>query len=187
VVFFVVSHSGSSVYIVEMSRKSFIVVAGACLAFIVYATLCPIHDRPHFWGLHESHRVAALERLTAFLALGLASRFALPRWRSVLLVLAAALGLEMLQSFIPHRDPRLIDAVVKIVGGTTGIILAECLAGWWQHRHPAQLSARSIDAGCGIKRPCSVTTPVDDGFEMASLVPGENQDLGAGVADTEPS
>jgi hypothetical protein len=182
-----VSHSGLSVYIVEMLRKPFIVVASACLAFIVYATLCPIHDRPHFLGFHEPHRVAALERLTAFLALGFAARFAMPRWRSVLLVLVAAIGLEILQNLAPHRDPRLVDAVVKIVGGTIGIILAELLAGWWQHRHPTHLSARSVDADHGAKPSPSVTTAVDDDLEMASLVPTEAQDLGAGVADTEPN
>ena len=184
---FVVNRSGLSVYIVEMSRKPFIAVASACLAFIVYATLCPIHDRPHFWGLHESYRVAALERLIAFLALGFVARFAIPRWRSVLLVLAAAIGLEVLQKLVPHRDPRLIDAAVKIAGGTIGIILAECLAGWWKHRDPAHLSARSIEPDHGMKQPSSVTPLVSDGFEMASLAPAETEDLGAGVADKEPS
>jgi hypothetical protein len=184
---FVVSHSGLSVYIVEMLRKPSITVASACLAFIVYATLCPIHDRPHFWGLHEPHGLAALERLTAFLALGFAARFAIPRWRSVLLVFATAIGLEVLQNLVPHRDPRLIDAAVKIVGGTIGIILAEYLTGWWEHRHLAHPSARSIDADDGMKRPSSVTTRVNDGFEMTSLVPEETEDLGAGIADTEPS
>lgn len=182
-----VSHLGLSVYIVEMLRKPFIVVAIVCLAFIVYATLCPIHDRPHFLGFHEPHKVAALERLTAFLALGFAARFAMPRWRSALLVLVAAIGLEILQSLVPHRDPRLIDAVVKIVGGATGIILAEWLAGWRQHRHLTHLSARSVDADHGTKPSLLVTTAANDGLEMASLVPAEIEDLGAGAADMEPS
>ena len=128
-----------------------------------------------------------LERLTAFLALGFATRFAMPRWRSILLVLAAAIGLEVLQNLVPHRDPRLIDAAVKIVGGTIGIILAECLTGWWEHRHLAQLSARSTDADHGMKRPPSVPTLASDGFKTASLIPAEIEDLGAGVAGTEPS
>jgi hypothetical protein len=182
----VVNRSGSGAYIVEMSRKPIIAVASACLAFIVYATLCPIHDRPHFWGLHEPYRVAVLERLTAFLALSFAARFPMPRWRSVLLVLAAAIGLEVLQHLVPHRDPRLIDAAVKIVGGTIGIILAECLTRPWEHNHLGHLSARPADADHGMKRTSAVTTP-SDGFEMASLVPSEIEDLDAGVADTKPS
>lgn len=184
---FVVNRLGLNAYTMEMSRKPVIAVTSACLAFIVYATLCPIHDRPHFWGLHEPYRVAVLERLTAFLVLGFATRLAMPRWRSVLLVLAAAIGLEVLQNLVPHRDPRLIDAVVKVVGGTIGIIFAECLAGWREHRHLGHLGARPADAEHRMKRTSSITTPVNEGFEMACLVPAEAADVGAGVADTHPS
>jgi VanZ like family len=119
-------------YIIGMLRKTFIAVASACLALIVYATLCPIHDRPHFWGIHEPYRIAVLERIAAFLAFGFTARLAMPRWRSVVLVLAAACGLEVLQYLAPHRDPRLIDAAVKVVGGLIGIALAEGLAGCWR-------------------------------------------------------
>jgi VanZ like family len=105
-----------------MSRKPFIAAASICFAFIVYATLCPLHDRPHFWGPHEPYWIAALERLTAFMILGFAAHFVLSLWRSFLLMLAVAIGLELLQSIVPHRDPSVIDAAVKIVGGVIGII-----------------------------------------------------------------
>jgi Na+/glutamate symporter len=178
----VVSRLGLNVYIAEMLRKTFIAVASACLAFIVYATLCPIHDRPHFWGLHEPHRVATLERLTAFLAFGFAARFAMPRSRSVLVVLATAIGLEVLQNIVPHRDPRIIDAAVKIVGGMTGIILAHFLIKWWQIRP----TDRSTRAGHETPQPPSGVTSENEAFEAASLVPADINDVNVGVADTKP-
>jgi hypothetical protein len=110
-----------------MSRKIVIVAAYFCLSFIVYATLCPIHDRPRVFGIHEPHWVAALERLTAFLALGFATSFAFPPRRSFFLILFAAIGLELLQGIVPHRDPRIVDAAIKIVGGMIGMILGHSL------------------------------------------------------------
>ncbi len=127
-----------------------------------------------------------LERLTAFLALGVATRLAAPRWRSVFLVLVAAISLELLQHLVPHRDPRLIDATLKIFGGITGIILAECLVGWWRNLHLMPPRACSTSPVHKANEPVKVATLKNDGFEMASLVPSNLEDVGADVTDTEP-
>jgi hypothetical protein len=115
-----------------MSRKPFVVVAGLCFAFIAYATLCPIHDRPHFWGAHEPDWVSAFERFAAFLVFGFAARLASPSRPCYVLVIIAAVGLELLQFVIPHRDPRAIDALIKIAGGVLGIMMVHSLAEWWR-------------------------------------------------------
>jgi glycopeptide antibiotics resistance protein len=107
-----------------MSRKPFIVVASICLGFIVFATLCPLHDRPHFWGSHEPGWVSALERFTAYIVFGFFVRLASPSRFSWLLIFSAAVSLELLQHVVPHRDPRMIDALIKLAGGAVGIIVA---------------------------------------------------------------
>jgi hypothetical protein len=108
-----------------MPRKFYVAATAACLAFIVFATLCPMHDRPHLWGAHEAQWIVAIERLSAFVVLGFAARFALSARLSFLVVLAAAIGLELLQGTV-HRDPHITDALIKIVGGVIGIVLAYC-------------------------------------------------------------
>ena len=86
------------------------------LAFIVYATLSPIDDRPVL-------APPQVEHFFAFALVGFAFALAYPR-RLVLiaaLVLISAFGLEALQLLTPDRHGRLFDAVVKAAGGLSGI------------------------------------------------------------------
>jgi VanZ family protein len=86
------------------------------LAFVVYATLSPINDRPVVAPQHFEH-------FAAFALVGFAFALAYPK-RLVLiaaLVLISAFGLEALQLLTPDRHGRLVDAVVKAVGGLCGI------------------------------------------------------------------
>lgn len=129
-----------SIYKLLMLRKPLIVVAGICLGFIVFATLCPLHDRPHFLGPHEPGWVSALERFTAFIVLGFFVRLASPSKLSWLLIFGAAVSLELLQHIIPHRDPRMIDALIKLAGGAVGIMVARNLIG---RTTPARLTLAS--------------------------------------------
>ncbi len=87
------------------------------LAFIVFATLSPISDRPGFsapLSLNTSLRFALLG-----LAFGLAYPARLPLVATI--VLGSAVGLETLQLLTPDRHGRVLDAVVKAVGGICGI------------------------------------------------------------------
>jgi VanZ family protein len=86
------------------------------LAFIAYATLSPIDARPVLAG-------PQLEHFVAFALVGLAFAVAYPNRVVfvVVIVVGAAVGLEALQLLTPDRHGRVIDALVKALGGIFGI------------------------------------------------------------------
>ncbi len=86
------------------------------LAFIVFATLSPISDRPVLARPQFEH-------FAAFALLGLAFGLAYPARLPLVatIVLGSAVGLETLQLLTPDRHGRVLDAVVKAVGGICGI------------------------------------------------------------------
>jgi VanZ family protein len=100
------------------------------LAFIVYATLSPIDDRP-------SVAPPNFERFVAFALVGLAFALAYPK-RLVLIaaiVLISAFGLEALQLLTPDRHGRLVDAVIKAAGGLCGIGIGQLAEASRSGRH----------------------------------------------------
>lgn len=103
-------------YLPAMVQRISTIAGWLALAFIAYATLSPIDDRPVIAG-------AQLEHFAAFAVVGLA--FGLANPRRVLLVAAiiliSAFGLEALQLLTPDRHARLLDALVKAAGGMCGI------------------------------------------------------------------
>ena len=88
------------------------------LAFIAYATLSPLNERPEFDTLF-SH----LDQYLAFAVAGSLFGLAYPRqtFFVCILVLGSAAILELSQLLTPDRHARVIDAVRKIVGGAIGI------------------------------------------------------------------
>lgn len=86
------------------------------LAFIAFVTLSPINDRP-------SVADAQLEHFAAFVLLGLALVLGYPRrlLLIVALVVGSAFVLEAMQLLTPDRHGRVLDAMVKAVGGICGI------------------------------------------------------------------
>lgn len=108
----------------RLARPSPLLVALAltALAAIAYATLCPIGLRPHLGGADQ-------ERFGAFFLLGgLVALAAGRRWVGATAAVAlVAFGLEAAQGFMPDRDPRLADAMVKVLGGAAGVALAQLL------------------------------------------------------------
>lgn len=86
------------------------------LAFIAYATLSSLALRPQLGS-------ATLERFGAFWLLGLLFALAYPRRLAIILLLvaAAALGLELSQMLAWDRHGRMADALVKLGGGYLGI------------------------------------------------------------------
>ena len=97
------------------------------LAFIVYATLSPIGDRPVVAGPQHEH-------FAAFAVVGLAFSFAYPK-RMLLVaaaVLISAFGLEALQLLTPDRHARLLDALVKAAGGTCGLGVGQLTQCAWR-------------------------------------------------------
>jgi hypothetical protein len=120
-----------------MIQRISAVTGWLALAFVVFATLSPIEARPSLASPH-------LEHFAAFAAIGLAFALAYPN--RVLLVFAivvgAALGLEALQLLTPDRHGRAADALVKALGGISGICVGQ-VASFLQRLRPVR-SCHSI-------------------------------------------
>ncbi len=105
-----------------MTRNTVLrVVAWLLLTGLIFATLSPINLRP------MSPLPAQVERAVALTVIGFVFALAYPR-RIVLvaaIVLGATVLLELLQLITPSRHGRLIDALVKLLGGGLGLA-----AGW---------------------------------------------------------
>lgn len=102
-----------------MNQRLFLVAGWLAFAFIGYATLSPLEDRPVIAG-------PQLEHFAAFALLGFA--FARGYSGRMLLIVAVVVGsaftLEALQLLTPDRHGRVLDALVKAAGGICGIGLA---------------------------------------------------------------
>ena len=112
-----------------MRRNHFIAAAGICLVLIVYATLAKLAGRPALMGHAEAYWIVVIERFSAYALLGFLLSFLLPGRITLAcsLVVAVAIGLEVLQALIPDRDPRVLDVLQKAAGGTVGVILAQTI------------------------------------------------------------
>jgi VanZ family protein len=99
-----------------MIHRLSLAAAWLTLAFIAFATLSPIDDRPVLAGPQFEH-------FTAFALMGFA--FALGYRGRMLLIIAIIIGsafaLEALQLLTPDRHGRVLDALVKAAGGMFGI------------------------------------------------------------------
>lgn len=95
-----------------MIRKLALVIALACAAFIIFATLSPIQLRPKTGHFN-------IERFAAFFVLGAAFVTAYPKyWLIVAIgVVTGACGLEIGQLYVPGRDGDVHDAILKSFGG----------------------------------------------------------------------
>jgi len=97
--------------------------AWGLLAFIAYATISPIQDRP---TLATS---TGFEHLAAFAVLGALFTLAYPRQVVLvcLIVLGSAVLLEILQLLTPDRHARILDAIEKMAGGIVGIAVGQAV------------------------------------------------------------
>jgi hypothetical protein len=93
------------------------VLAWLLLAGLIFVTLSPINLRP------ISPLPTQLERAIALAVVGFAFALAYPRhlWVVALLVLGSTVLLEFLQLVQPSRHGRVIDVMVKLVGGGGGL------------------------------------------------------------------
>jgi VanZ family protein len=109
-----------------MLHKFSPVAAWASLALIVYATLSPAHLRPEL-TVTEPNVIVFIEHVGAFAVLGLLFSISYPRRNGFVwvVVLGSAVVLELLQTIVPDRDPRVVDAIQKMAGGGAGILAAQ--------------------------------------------------------------
>lgn len=100
-------------------RKFGLICGWLVVAVVTFSTLSPIRERP---GGASPH----LEHFFAFCLMGAAFGIANPRrWKLVAsAVVGTAIGLEIAQLFTPDRHARIVDALTKIAGGLTGVLLA---------------------------------------------------------------
>jgi VanZ family protein len=105
-----------------MFRTMTATAAWTSLAFIAYATLSPMNERPEF----DTDLFAHLDQYLAFAVAGGLFGLAYPRqtFFVCILVLGSAVILELLQLLTPDRHARVMDAVRKIIGGAIGIAFA---------------------------------------------------------------
>jgi hypothetical protein len=112
-----------------MFQKVAAVLAWAFLAFIVFATISPLQDRPTLFNS------TGLEHIGAFAVLG--GLFCLAYRRHIifvcLIVLGSAALLEYLQTLTSDRHGTLLDASEKIVGGALSIFAIRA-ALFFRHR-----------------------------------------------------
>jgi Na+/proline symporter len=108
-----------------MFHKLITVAAWALLAFITFATISPIQDRP---TLPTS---SSFEHLAAFGVLGALFCLAYPRHIALvcLIVLGGAVLLELVQLLTPDRHGRIQDAIEKMAGGAVGIVTGRAILG----------------------------------------------------------
>jgi hypothetical protein len=99
-------------------------VAWLLLCAIIVFTLSPIELRP------VTEPPVSLERFTAFAAIGAAFCLGYPKHRALFLVLLLGLigSLEFAQNYVPGRDGRLSDGVVKASGALLGAAFATLAA-----------------------------------------------------------
>jgi VanZ family protein len=107
-----------------MFRTVTATAAWTSLAFIAYATLSPLNERPEFD--FDLFSFSHLDHYVAFAVAGSLFGLAYPRQTSFvcILVLGSAVLLELLQLLTPDRHARVIDAVRKVIGGAIGIAFA---------------------------------------------------------------
>ncbi|HEY8002901.1 MAG TPA: hypothetical protein VIE16_01670 [Phenylobacterium sp.] len=113
------AHAGSERRVAPPSPR-WIGLAALALAGVAFVTLCPIGLRPHLAGADK-------ERFAAFLVLGAlfgraAGRRGLAATAAVVLL---AFALELAQGLAPGRHAASSDALVKALGGVTGVAAAQ--------------------------------------------------------------
>ncbi|MGX1785199.1 VanZ family protein [Bosea sp. NPDC055332] len=120
-------------------RRWAALIGWAAVAVVVFATLSPIGDRPHI-----AHMGPQLERFIAYLVAAAALATAYPARKGVILIciVAGAAGLELAQHFEASRHARALDALVKIMGGFSGLAVVSLCERLWSKRVALALARR---------------------------------------------
>jgi hypothetical protein len=124
----------------ELSMRRWAALIGwGAVAVVVVATLSPIGSRPHI-----AHLGPQIERFVAYLVAAAALAVAYPARKGVILlcIVAGAGGLELAQHFEASRHARALDALVKIMGGITGLAVVSLCERLWSKRAALALARR---------------------------------------------
>ena len=131
-----------------MFRTLTAVAAWLSLAFIAYATLSPLNERPEINGLF-SH----FDHYFGYAVAGGLFAFAYPRQGLFvcIIVFGSAILLELAQLLTPDRHARVVDALRKLIGGVLGIAFARLIISHW-FRNRFDSLAESIKVNPQINR-----------------------------------
>ena len=115
-----------------MFRTLTAVAAWLSLAFIAYATLSPLNERPEISGLF-SH----FDHYFGYAVAGGLLAFAYPKQTLFvcIIVFGSAILLELAQLLTPDRHARVLDALRKLIGGVLGIAFARLIISHWFRNH----------------------------------------------------
>jgi VanZ family protein len=103
-----------------MNRTVFRLAAWLVVLAVAVFTLSPIEMRPTLDAPPDIERLAAFALMGAAFCLGYPKH----RWKIILLVVAVAGALEILQHVVPGRHGRLHDFNVKAFAAVVGVVLA---------------------------------------------------------------
>jgi VanZ family protein len=116
----------------EIMRRLWLGVGYAGWIIIVTLSLLPTAARPHT-GLGGQYEHWLAYALVGF-ALGMGYRRR-SQWLLLGLALAfSACVLELLQNFVPGRNPELLGFLTSSLGAWCGLLVAVCAAGFFQAR-----------------------------------------------------
>lgn len=124
----------------ELSVRRWAALIGwGAVALVIVATLSPIGARPHI-----AHLGPQIERFVAYLIAAAALAVAYPARKGVILlcIVAGAAGLELAQHFESSRHARALDALVKIVGGLSGLAIVALCERLWLKRTALAVARR---------------------------------------------
>jgi hypothetical protein len=124
----------------ELSVRRWAALIGwGAVAVVVVATLSPIGARPHI-----AHLGPQIERFVAYLVAAAALAISYPGRKRVILlcIVAGAGGLELAQHFEASRHARALDALVKIMGGLSGLAVVTLCERLWSRRIAVALARR---------------------------------------------
>lgn len=104
-----------------MSQRVVSIAAWVVLAFLIYATVSPLADRPNFIASTTIQHLLAYAALTGLFCQAYPQRVRL----LFVLVIAGILLLEAAQVFLPDRHARIRDIAEKTTGAIGGICIAK--------------------------------------------------------------
>ena len=111
-----------------MFRTLTAVAAWLSLAFIAYATLSPLNERPEISGLF-SH----FDHYFGYAVVGGLFALSYPRQSLFvsIIVFGSAIIFELAQLLTPDRHARVVDALRKLIGGVLGIAFVRLIISPW--------------------------------------------------------
>ncbi|WP_197727465.1 VanZ family protein [Rhizobium leguminosarum] len=130
-----VNEKGGHLYEGMMIFKFAKPLAWLLLAFIIFATVSPIGERP------DTVTTVDVDRAAAYLLVGFAFALGYPKqWKMVaVLLIVGAFAIEYLQYLAPTRHPRLHDASVKAMGAALGLLAGWVINRWRETKAPNTL------------------------------------------------